>query len=153
MALYLICVLLHLHDFLEYVGFFSFFNKNTNSSILTLSSHHKNLPLLACPAPSQMYFFMVFGQSGLIGYLLLTLTSRRSGALCCELLSSSRRVWGCDICKSRKDSSPKAMQRIADIARKGEQLIETIWGMPYWTTRWFLSNTYLNVACQRPAHF
>lgn len=51
------------------------------------------------------------------------------------------------------NSSPKATQRAADIARKGEQLIETIWGMQYYTRTWFLSNTYLNVACQRPAHF
>lgn len=33
-----------------------------------------HLPLPASPTPSQVHFFMVLGQSGLIGYLLLTLS-------------------------------------------------------------------------------
>ena len=91
-----------------------------------------NPPLPACPAPSQVHVFMVFGQSGLIGYLLLTLSLHMDvelSAVTCFLEAEGYEA--VTFVNLGSNSSPKAMQRTADIARKGERLIETIWGMQY----------------------
>lgn len=79
-----------------------------------------------------MYFFVVFGQSGLIGYLLLTLslhTEVKLSAVTCFLEAEGHEV--VTFVNLGSNSSLKAKQGAADIARKGEQLIETIWGMQY----------------------
>lgn len=93
-----------------------------------------NPPLPACPAPCHVHVFMVFGQSGLIGYLLLTLSLHveveLSAVTCFLEVEGYEAVTFVNL---GSNSSPKAMQRTADIARKGEWLIETIWGMQYWT--------------------
>lgn len=128
-ALYLISVLLYLYEFFKYVLLFFL---NTNSSVPTHSSPNTDPPLPASPAPSQVHFFMVLGQSGLIGYLLLThslhIEVELSAVTCFLEAEGYEAVMFVNL---GSNSSPKAMQRIADITRKRGQLIEITWSMQY----------------------
>lgn len=118
MGLYLICVLLHPYVFLECVFFL---NKNTNSSILSPSFPHTNPPLPVSLVPSPVKFFVVFGQSGLIGYLLLTLSLHREAELSIVTGFLEGEVYATvTFVNLGSNSSSKAMQRAEDIARKGK---------------------------------
>lgn len=91
-----------------------FLNKNTNLSILTPSFPHTNPPLPASPVPSPVYFFVVFGPSGLIGYLLLTLslhTEVKLSAVTCFLEAEGYEA--VTFVNLGSNSSPKAMRRAA----------------------------------------
>lgn len=128
MAIYLICVfLLHLYIFLEYVYFLK--TKIPTLHFLLLPPHKLSPPSFLCSLSSALF-------CGLWPFCLNRLpvadTLHIEGDLSAVTCFPEADVYeAVTFVNLGSNSSPKAMQRAADIARKGEQLIETIWGMQY----------------------